>query len=51
MHTHIIYGVHSGMENQHRIPMDRYHNILATLYILNQKRMIIIIEKNKRRDV
>ena len=48
MCTHIlfnIYVVHSGMENQHHIiPMDQYQNVIATLYILNQKCMIIIIK-------
>ena len=48
MHTYkiIIYRAHAGMENQYRIPMDQYQNI-AILYILNQKCMILIIEKSK----
>ena len=32
------------------MPLDQYRNI-ATLYILNQKCMMLIIEKSKRRDV
>ena len=52
--THIIllYGAHAGMENQYCIPMDQYqNNIIAILYILNQKCMILIIEKSKHRDI
>ena len=39
--------MHAGMENQY---MDLYQ-IMATLYILNQECMMLIIEKTKRRDV
>ena len=46
----VMCGVHAGMENQYRKPMDQYQNI-AILYILNQKCMILIIEKSKHRDV
>ena len=55
MHDKVLYYVghmHAGMENQYRIPMDQYqNNIIVTLYIQNQKCMILIIEKSKRRDV
>ena len=49
MHTHnILYGAHACRNGK---SMDHYQDI-ATLYILNQKCMIlIIIEKSKRRDV
>ena len=43
--------MHAGVENQYRRPMDQYQNNIVTLYILNQKCMILIIEKSKCRDV
>ena len=47
MHTRTIYmymgHMHAGMENQY-MP-DQYQNI-ATLYILNQECMMLIIEKS-----
>ena len=52
-HTYYIWGtyMHVGVENQYRRPMDQYQNNIVTLYILNQKCMIVIIEKSKCRDV
>ena len=50
VHTHIIhvYGAHACRNgNQY---MDQYQNI-ATLYILNQECIMLIIEKSKCRDV
>ena len=44
VHTHniiIIYEAHTGMENQYRKPM-------GSDTLLNQKCMILVVEKSKR---
>ena len=50
MHTHMGTCMQEWKIMQYCILMDQYQNV-ATLYVLNQKCMILIIEKSKRRDV